>query len=82
MSEAFPEDVVSDVMKPVFDLQLPQVLQVTLARQSRDLTGLASSLLHAGMNEEQVRAVIGEACAVYRDELLPALRAFRGDYAN
>lgn len=77
MMEKHFEHVVGDAMQPINDLDVPSVLRESIERQSQTLMGLASNLMQAGMGEEVVRTVIGQACASYRDELVTAILALR-----
>ena len=78
MKKAFSEHDVADAMRPIIDLDVPSVLRESIERQSRNLMGLASSLLHAGMDEQRVRTIIDQACSSYRDELVAAILGLRG----
>lgn len=80
MTEQHFEHVVADAMHPIIDLDVPSILKESIERQSRNLMGLASSLLHAGMDEQKVRAVIDQACSSYRDELVAAILGLREQY--
>lgn len=77
MAKTRPEALVAAAMQPVTVLEIPQVLQASIERQSRALMGLATSLLHAGMDDQQVRVVIDQAYTSYRDELTAAILALR-----
>ena len=80
MSEINPEAVIAAAIKPISDLDIPPVLRASIERQSRSLMGLASSLLHAGMDEQGVRTIINQACCSYRDELVSAILALRENH--
>jgi hypothetical protein len=80
MSEYYSKDLIADAIKPIRDLDVPLVLRSSIDRQSETLLGLASSLLHAGMNAEGVRDVIDKACCSYRDELVSAILFLRENH--
>lgn len=80
MTELSSQDLIDQAIKPITDLDVPPVLRASIERQSRNLMGLASSLLHAGMADDQVRAVIDQACCSYRDELVAAILGLREDH--
>ena len=80
MAETNFRVVVETAMQPLIGLEIPPVLRTSIERQSHSLMGLASSLLHSGMGEEQVRTIIGQACESYRDELISAILKLRGCY--
>ncbi len=77
MPDGQAESVVMAVMQPLADIDVPLPLRASIERQSRTLMGLAAGLLHSGMDEGQVRLVIDQACASYRDELTSAILALR-----
>ncbi|MGV8988818.1 MAG: hypothetical protein ACOH2H_21395 [Cypionkella sp.] len=77
MAETYPEEVVVDTMQLIVALDVPMVLRASIERQSRDLMELASGLLDAGLDEEQVRTVIDRAYSSYRDELTSAIIGLR-----
>ena len=82
MTGSCSEHVVADAMQPIIDLDVPSALRESIERQSRNLMALASSLLTAGMDEQRVRAVIGQACASYRDELITTILTLRERYES
>lgn len=77
MAQIDAENVVVAAMQPLADLDVPLVLRTSIERQSQNLLGLAATLLQTGMGEQQVRAVIDQACSSYRDELTSAILALR-----
>ena len=77
MTDPCHEIVVADAMQPINDLDVPDVLRSSIERHTRNLLGLATSLLNAGMNEQEVRTVIGQATSSYRDELISAILELR-----
>ena len=82
MTENYSKHVVADAMQPIIDLDVPSALRESIERQSRNLMALASSLLTAGMDEQRVRTVIGQACASYRDELVTTILTLRERYES
>ena len=77
MAQIDAEHVVVAAMQPLVDLDVPLVLRTSIERQSQNLLGLAATLLQTGMGEQQVRAVIDQACSSYRDELTSAILALK-----
>lgn len=82
MTDIHPQRIVAATMQPMLDFDIPPVLRASIERQSMNLMGLASSLLHAGMAEQQVRTIIDEACSSYRDELVSTILALRENHES
>lgn len=77
MTDTNPQEVVAAAMQPLEEFEVPPALRTSIDRQGQTLLALAANLLRAGMDESQVRAVIDQACASYRDELIAAILALR-----
>lgn len=82
MIGTLPEDVVAAVMQPITDSDVPAILRANIQRQSEKLMGLAITLLDCGMDEDQVRSIVGHACSSYRDELTATILALRDQNEN
>lgn len=77
MTKPHPQVVVDAAMQPLAGFDVPPALHASIERQSEGLLALASSLLNSGMSEQQVRVVVDQAFASYRDELTAAILALR-----
>ncbi len=61
--------VVSDVMRPLVQVDLPPILRVRLEEHWAHLQSLAAALIESGLGEEQTREVIAAALDSFKDEL-------------
>lgn len=77
MTKTLPQDVVSAAMQPLSDVEIPPALRASIDRQGQTLLALAVNLVNAGLDEQQVRSIVHQACVSYRDELIAAIMALR-----
>ncbi|AMY68784.1 hypothetical protein [Frigidibacter mobilis] len=77
MTSTDPQQVVAAAMQPLVEVDVPPALRASIERQGQTLLVLAVNLLHAGLDEQQVRSVVDQAFASYRDELIAAILALR-----
>lgn len=75
-----PEKIVADSMESISACDAPPALRASIERQSRSLMELASSLMHVGMDEQQVRSIVDRACASYRDELISTILTLKNNH--
>lgn len=80
--ETTSEDAVAAALEKTITFDVPSALRISIARQSRGLMSLATSLLQSGMDEQQVRTVLDRVCASYRDELISAILALRKSHES
>ncbi len=71
------EDLAGRAVQPPARLDIPEALRDSIERQARDLIELAAGLLHAGLDDPKVRAVITQAYSSYCDELISACLTLR-----
>jgi hypothetical protein len=60
---------------PFADLEIPEVLQQSLARHRENLARLVVSLQSAGLNDQQIETSVSVMVESYKEELLRAIRA-------
>lgn len=77
MTEIHPAEVVAAAMQPFSEFDVPPALRASIERQGQILLQLTANLLRAGLEEQQVRSVVDQACSSYRDELIAAILALR-----
>lgn len=77
MPHANQGKTVEQAMKPIADLDIPDRLRASVAKQNQILLDLAVSLVRAGLAEDEVRTIIDAACTSYREELIATILAMR-----
>lgn len=77
VTKPYPEDLAVLATQPPFQLEIPDAMRASIERQARDLIELASGLLHAGLDDPKVRAVITQAYSSYCEELISAFLSLR-----
>ncbi|GGH59310.1 hypothetical protein GVY41_15215 [Frigidibacter albus] len=77
MTETYSQEVVAAAMQPLAEFDVPPALQASIERHGQALLTLAVSLARAGLPEPEIRTIVDQACASYRDELIAAILALR-----
>lgn len=77
MTETRPQEVVAAAMQPLEEFDVPPALRSSIERHGQALLALAVNLVRAGLDEQEVRTIVDQACASYRDELVEAILALR-----
>jgi hypothetical protein len=62
---------------PFADLDVPPVLEESLARHRRHLGELVRAMKTAGVSEEHIEESVSELIASYKEELLAAIRSLK-----